>query len=316
MGKGKGPPFYMDMRHLDENEVRHLQYELMPGDKATYLDYCNQKGIEFSRDLLEVEISELSFSGGLMMQDNFETNVSGLYNACVFFAFSGAICGGYYAGTQAAEAVAQPDEREPLDESELLKEKARIYKPLKTKNGMSYREFEGAIRQVMAYYMGYRRNQQGMETALEKLSFLEDCVDQLTASNCRELMKANESRDLVKLCRLSTRASLERKGERTCLLQAIRLSRAGAGLEQTACAVAGRGTAKACVGNLRPSFIENDGNGCIGTSNERSQRGCPLDSAKNSAGRSSLEVRWIFRREHLRVRRIVLQEIRSRRSIP
>ena len=209
--QGKGPPFYMDMRHLDENEVRHLQYELMPGDKATYLDYCNQKGIDFSRDLLEVEISELSFSGGLMIHDNFETHVSGLYNACVFFAFSGAICGGYYAGTQAAEAVVQPDEREPLDESEILKEKARIYRPLKTRNGMSYREFEGAIRQVMAYYMGYRRNQKGMETALEKLSFLEGCVDQLTASNYRELMKANESRDLVETCRLSTRSSLERK---------------------------------------------------------------------------------------------------------
>lgn len=209
--QGKGPPFYMDMRHLDEKEVRHLQYVLMPGDKATYLDYCDQKGIEFARDLLEVEISELCFSGGLLTRDNFETNVGGLYNGCVFFAFSGAICGGYYAGLQAAEAVVDTRELEDLDEPEILQEKARIYSPLHSRGGMDYREFEGAVRQVMAYYMGYRRNRRGMDAALEKLSFLEGHVDRIQAPNHRELMKANESSDLVRMCKLATRASLERK---------------------------------------------------------------------------------------------------------
>jgi succinate dehydrogenase/fumarate reductase flavoprotein subunit len=209
--QGKGPPFYMDMRHLDEKEVRYLQYVLMPGDKATYVDYCEQKGIEFARDLLEVEISELCFSGELAIQDNFETNVSGLYNACVFFAFSGAICGGYYAGTQAAEAALQAGSLPEGNEEEILRERARIFRPLKTERGMNYRELEGAIRQVMGYYMGYRRNQKGMEAALEKLSFLENYVHQITASDYRELMKANESCDLIKMCKLATRASMERK---------------------------------------------------------------------------------------------------------
>jgi succinate dehydrogenase/fumarate reductase flavoprotein subunit len=209
--QGKGPPFHMDMRHLDEKEVRYLQYVLMPGDKATYVDYCEQKGIEFARDLLEVEISELCFSGELAIQDNFETNVSGLYNACVFFAFSGAICGGYYAGTQAAEAALQAGSLPEGNEEEILRERARIFRPLKTERGMNYRELEGAIRQVMGYYMGYRRNQKGMEAALEKLSFLENYVHQITASDYRELMKANESCDLIKMCKLATRASMERK---------------------------------------------------------------------------------------------------------
>jgi len=64
---------------------------------------------------------------------------------------------------------------------------------------------------VMGYYMGYRRNQKGMESALEKLSFLEKYVDQITASDYRELMKANETCDLIKMCKLATRASMERK---------------------------------------------------------------------------------------------------------
>ncbi|RJR41169.1 MAG: FAD-binding protein [Desulfobacteraceae bacterium] len=209
--QGKGPPFYLDMRHLDPKEVAHLQYVLMPGDKATYLDYCEQRGIEFSRDLLEVEISELCFSGGLLTGDNFETNVPGLYNGCVFFAFSGAICGGYYAGSQAAEAARETNTLQEPDEPVILQERARILRPLHTGAGMTYREFEGAVRQVMAYYMGYRRNQKGMETALEKLSFLEGYVDRITASNYREIMKTIESSDLVRMCKLAARASLERK---------------------------------------------------------------------------------------------------------
>ncbi len=209
--EGNGPPFFMDMRHLDKKDVEHLQYVLMPGDKATYTDYCEQKGIEYAKDPLEVEISELCFSGSLMTRENFETNLEGFYNGCVFFAFSGAICGGYFAGNNAAEAASRNEAVEECPERVVAQEKDRIYRPMQNPKGMTYREFESALRQVMNYYMGYRRNQQGMEAALEKLSFLEGRLDRIGASNYREMMKANESSDLVKMCKLATRASMERK---------------------------------------------------------------------------------------------------------
>lgn len=209
--EGKGPPFHLDMRHLEKDEVHHLQYVLMPGDKATYLDYCEQRGIDFSKDLLEVEISELAFSGMVMTQENFETNVSGLFNGCMFFALSGAICGGYYAGLQAAAASLQEHSLADIDEKEVLKERERIFSPLKLDEGIGYREFEGAIRQVMNYYMGYRRNQKGMEMALEKLNLIDKYQGKIKAANYRDLMKANESAELIKMCKLATRASMERK---------------------------------------------------------------------------------------------------------
>jgi len=209
--EGKGPPFFMDMRHLEKKDVEHLQYVLMPGDKATYLDYCEQKGIEYAKEPLEVEISEICFSGSLMTEETFQTNLNGLYNGCVFFAFSGAICGGYYAGNNAAEAVRSIDRWEDMSEQVVALEKARVYRPIRTGKDMTYKEFEGAVRQVMNYYMGYRRNQSGMETALEKLSFLERYLDRIGASDYRGMMKANESSDLVKMCKLAARASMERK---------------------------------------------------------------------------------------------------------
>ncbi|MDD5204948.1 MAG: FAD-binding protein, partial [Desulfobacterales bacterium] len=207
--EGKGPPFYMDMTHLSKEDVQHLQYVLMPGDKATYDDYGAQRGLDFATKPMEVEISELCFSGLVKIHDNFETDVPGLYNGCVFFAFSGAMCGGYSAGLNAADACRNTKDLAPMDGEEVQKERERIFKPLKTESGITYVEFEGAIRQVMNYYMGYRRNQRGMELALEKLSFIEEHIDSLRADDYRQLMRANESRELLKMCKITTRASME-----------------------------------------------------------------------------------------------------------
>lgn len=209
--EGKGPPFFMDMRHLDKDEVRHLQYVLMPGDKATYLDYCEQRGIDFATQPLEVEISELSFGGAVIADDRFETNVSGLYNACLFFAFSGAICGGYYAGLQAAETSREMSTPGGIDESEVAAERERIFRPARLEKGISYKEVENPARQVMNYYMGYRRNQLGMETALKKLDLIETYLPKIKAPDFHELMKANETAELIKMCKISVRASMERK---------------------------------------------------------------------------------------------------------
>ena len=81
--EGRGPPFHMDMRHCNREELYHLQYVLMPGDKATFLDYCEQKGIDFASYPMEVELSEIELSGMLLTHDNFESTVTGLFNGCV-----------------------------------------------------------------------------------------------------------------------------------------------------------------------------------------------------------------------------------------
>lgn len=209
--EGKGPPFYMDMRHLNKEDVHHLQYVLMPGDKATYLDYCEQRGIDFAKYPLEVEISALAMSGAIMIDENFETGLNGLYDACVFMFFSGAMCGGYYAGTQAAEAARKKEGLEEVAVREVTDEKERIFRPMNIGEGISYMELEKAVRQIMNYYMGYRRNQQGMEIALDRLNFLEGHVKNLKANNYHELMRANESTVLIDMCKLSTRATMERK---------------------------------------------------------------------------------------------------------
>lgn len=209
--EGKGPPFYMDMTHFDKDDVRHLQYVLMPGDKETYLDYCEQRNIDFAKYPLEVEISELSFGGLIQTHENMETTLDGLYNGCLFFAFSGSLCGGYYAGLQAAEASLQSETLAEFNETEVIEERERVLRPLKLEKGISHEEIEGAVRQVMNYYVGFRRNQKGLETALDRLNLIESYLDRIKAPNYHELMKANESVELVKIAKLTVRACMERK---------------------------------------------------------------------------------------------------------
>jgi succinate dehydrogenase/fumarate reductase flavoprotein subunit len=209
---GKGPPFFMDMTGCDKEEVHHLQYVLMPGDKATFLDYCEQRGIDFATRPLEVELSEIALTGLPLTRDNFESTLDGLYNGCVFQTFSGAMCGGYAAGTAAARNLKEADGARPsAGREELDRERQRFFLPTTRPAGMGYEKFEQAIRQVMQYYMGFARNQKGMEICLDRLRLIGTYADRLHASDLRQLMRTEEALHLLRMCELATRASLERK---------------------------------------------------------------------------------------------------------
>lgn len=210
--EGYGPPFYMDMRHLNEHDVHHLQYVLMPADKETYLDYCAARGIEFSKYPLEVEVGEMALSGMLLADDNLETPIRGMYAGCNFTSFSGAMCGGYVAGGHAALNAPSLEMAGPSEE-EILAEKERILAPLNNKsvNALSHRDFEDPIRQVMDYYAKYRRNMPGLAVALDRMNFIAGYKDRVKADNLHDLMRIHEAFEILDLCRIHLDACMQRK---------------------------------------------------------------------------------------------------------
>ena len=208
--EGKGPPFYMDARHLSKEHLHLLQNILMVGDKETYNDYLAQKGIAFATHPLEVEISEIAFGGKILMDKRFESSVKGLYSGCHFFSFSGAICGGFTAGCEAAQTASAMNQGE-VDDGEVAIEKDLIFRPLRVRRGLNPKEFENAIRQVMDYYMGFVKNEKGIKLALERLKLIEGYMNRIEARDYHELMRANEGRHLLKQCQLTTMAVLERR---------------------------------------------------------------------------------------------------------
>lgn len=210
--EGKGP-FYMDMRHFDPEEARHLQYDLMPGDKETYLDYCKARNIDFTKEPLEVEIGERMIGGVIKCDDEQETPIKNLYAASLLATFSCCMGIGWTAGQHAAvraKSVAMPT----VEEREFEKYRAEIFAPLKeekSERAVSYTEFEDGIRQVMDYYLGFSRSEKGMQQALKSMQTLEEYVPRLEATTLRELMRIRESMELFKLVRIYIQACMQRK---------------------------------------------------------------------------------------------------------
>lgn len=214
---GAGPPFYMDMRHVDADTVSELQYVLMPGDKASFGDWAACTGVDFQTKMLEVEIGELIFGGTLAVDDTFESSVGNLFCGSIFLYCSGAMCGGYEAGKQAALRAASMECTGKIDEDTVAQVKESIFAPLKVRDGLSYTELENAVRNVMNYYMGFRRSMAGMARALEKIRFLSTQAYRLQAHNYRELMRCHESKDILIVSELAIQATMQRKETGRCV---------------------------------------------------------------------------------------------------
>ncbi len=218
--EGSGPPFYMDMRHVDPEVVHELQYILMPGDKATFGDWADCTGTDFQHKLLEVEIGELIFGGTIAVNDEFETSVPGLFCGSIFLYCSGAMCGGYEAGRRAALKASGMSEAGRVDEALAARVKDEVFAPLRADrddDSLSYQELEEAARNVMMYYMGFRRSVAGMERALEKIRFLSGQIPRLRAETLRDLMRCHESREVLKVCELAIEATMERRETGRCV---------------------------------------------------------------------------------------------------
>ena len=127
------------------------------------------------------------------------------------------MCGGFEAGRQAAMKAAGMEQAGKIDEDLAAQVKSSIFAPLGNDQELTYQELEEAARNVMMYYMGFRRSMAGMERALEKITFLEEQIPQLHADTLRDLMRCHESCEVLKVCELAIKATMERKETGRCV---------------------------------------------------------------------------------------------------
>lgn len=208
-------PLFVDSTHLPEEELKHLRNNLLTVDKHTFGDYLEQRGIDISKQPLEVETGEMSGGGNLHVNENCESvNTKGLFGLPFSGMLSTALCGGYVTGTEAGKSVKDGDRAVELDQQEVAGETERIMSPMKRAEGYEPKEFEDMIRQIMEHYMGHKRSLTGLNIALDKFKLLEGAKDQIRASNYHELARAHEALHLLTYCRLMIRSVIERKGMR------------------------------------------------------------------------------------------------------
>jgi adenylylsulfate reductase subunit A len=217
-------PCYFDIRHLPEDDYQHLITRLLPVDKNTFLDYCEQKGVDLRRDLLEIQITEgglPAFMGsvtGVWVDRRCATSVPGLYAAggcaAAISSLAGAVTTGDTAGEEAAADVLAGKLAGAVDEAQLDERRELIYAPAGRQSGYPYAELEDKLRQVMTLYVGIGRNANGLRNAQKELEKLARCFAGARAENGHDLMRLFEVRDLILVGQAITRAALAREETR------------------------------------------------------------------------------------------------------
>jgi succinate dehydrogenase/fumarate reductase flavoprotein subunit len=221
--EGRGP-CYFDVRHLSDEDLGHLLTHLLPVDKNTFMDYCDQKGLNLKKDLLEIQICEgqiPAFVGsvtGIHIDRNCQTTVPGLYAAggCAVSIcnLAGSMAVGESAGEAAADEIIKNKIQIKPSSETVSNLKARVYEPTKRSNEIEEARFEGKLHQIMADYVGIGRTKLGLETALSELDKLGDLKSVLGASDGHVLMRVHEAQDMMLLARLIITGALTREESR------------------------------------------------------------------------------------------------------
>lgn len=221
--EGRGP-CYFDVRHLSDEALEHLLNHLLPVDKNTFMDYCNQKGLDLKKDLLEIQISEgqiPAFVGsvtGIHIDENCQTTVPGLYAAggCAVSIcnLAGSMAVGLSAGEAATNEILHEKVQLKPDPEVVAELKAKAFEPLKRISEIEESRFEGKLHQVMADYVGIGRTKLGLETALNELKKLNNLKSVLGASDGHVLMRVHEAQDMLLLAELIIRGALTREESR------------------------------------------------------------------------------------------------------
>lgn len=223
LSEGRGP-VYVDVRHLSSEEIKHLKATLS-WDKATFTEYLEQKGLDISREPMEIMPSEAMgrgasdvVSSGVKIDEKCASTLPGLYAAgdgCdQMRALSGATTGGFAAGRQAARWAKNIRAWEPLNPEETRQEKERLLAPLKRRKGISYQEFEDVMRKVMGENVGLKRSEFSLRNALSKLKKLTPWEDELMAADFHERARMEESLNLLTIAGIMASAALFRKESR------------------------------------------------------------------------------------------------------
>lgn len=207
--EGRGPCF-VDARHLSPVDLDHMVRERLYVDGNTYPEYFAQKRLDMGKHVMEIELGEIRGGGCLCLNDQLESSIDGLFGYSPHV-LSHAMCGGYSSALKACRYAMKNRTRPPCPAGQVREEKARLFAPMQRKNGYAWREYEDVIRQIMNYYMGFQRNERGMELALGKLNNLQGYAAELRAENYHELLRVNEVHHLVKYCQLVVRSTIERK---------------------------------------------------------------------------------------------------------
>jgi len=218
-------PIYCDCRHLPEDILERLE-ETLGVDRPSLPRWFREKGIDLKKEPFEVTVSEFSsrrggvyFRGsGILIDDKTTTSIPGLFAAGDCCTVSGGISGaavmGYEAGKQAALFGRHNGAEQRVQDQEIATEKERLFYPCGNRAGISPRDYEEKVREIVTDYIGYQRTEEKLRKALKELRELGTEESALRAHDYHELMRAHEARNIREVAEMVATAALERRESR------------------------------------------------------------------------------------------------------
>ena len=201
--EGNGP-IYLDVRHLPAHELANIERTLEV-DRHTVPGFLRQKGVVLAEEPIEISISEFSirrsgvyFRGsGIVIDESGQIGIDGVYAAGDCCTVSAGIAGasslGWIAGASAASfARARPSMPE-IPEERVADGREAIGHLFDEDRATSYWEFEDAIRETVTRDVGFRRSEDGLARARERIAGLESMERELRAHDSHEASRIAEA---------------------------------------------------------------------------------------------------------------------------
>jgi succinate dehydrogenase/fumarate reductase flavoprotein subunit len=219
---GRGPVAF-SFSHLPQETIRMIEDGIFETERPTMRNYFRNKGIDLSRDPVEVVASEVYLCGGhglagLVADGWAETDVPGLFAAgdCLSNPY-GFLPGAMTMGEAAAERVAGRNAPRPvahdLDER-LAKLRSRLQRHRKGALGVPVRDFEYKFRRLVNEYVAPPKSKRKLQRFLYETEAMVKDGEDLPAVDPHGVMKAFEANAGLFCARMAAEASLFRKESR------------------------------------------------------------------------------------------------------
>ena len=218
-------PIYCDCTHLPEEEIRRLDYTLGI-DRPALPIYFQQRNIDLAKDPFEVTVGEIAtvragalFRGaGVDINADCLSNIPGLFAAgdCTTMgaALAGAAVMGHVAGQSAGAYVQNRPAAKPISQKEQERIYETLYKPLQNDQGIKFNQFEDEVRNIVTGLIGYRRDEEHLQRALQQLNALKAREPEMIAENYHGIMRVNEARSIRAVGEAIAASATERRETR------------------------------------------------------------------------------------------------------
>jgi succinate dehydrogenase/fumarate reductase flavoprotein subunit len=219
---GKGPVF-LKLDHLAEETISSIATILHTNERPSRGRFHEGRGTNYRQKMIEMHISEIGFcsghsASGVWVNERAETTVPGLYAAGDMASVPhnymlGAFTYGWFAGQNAAAFIAGSSAA-PIDTTQIEIEKARVAAPLAKSNGIPPSQLEYKLRRMVNDYLQPPKVTRKMLLGLERFAEVGEDLQQVSASDPHELMRALEVGHIYDCARMAAHASLFRTESR------------------------------------------------------------------------------------------------------